>query len=272
MFVDLATAARIDAAEVHLSIAVAEAARRPGGPGHVARLGRGAAVFVRPGSPINKVIGVALDEDLDEPALAGVEAAWAARGEAVRVELASLADPAAAVRLGARGYRVHGFEHVLVRRLDPADARREPPDLVVDHDPAAWLTALVDGFSVPDGTGAVADDYGREAIAAVMQDFAGAPDLACYVARRDGVVVGAATMQVHAGVALLCGASTLPAARRRGVQAALLGARLRDAARAGCDVATVTTAPGSQSQHNVTRQGFALAYVRAILVRALEPA
>ena len=51
------------------------------------------------------------------------------------------------------------------------------------------------------------------------------------------------------------------------MQTALLDTRLADAARAGCDLAVVTTLPGSKSQHNVMRQGFALLYTRAILVR-----
>jgi len=40
------------------------------------------------------------------------------------------------------------------------------------------------------------------------------------------------------------------------------------AARAGCDLAVITTAPGSKSQANVMRTGFALLYARAILVKA----
>ncbi|HEU4420820.1 MAG TPA: GNAT family N-acetyltransferase, partial [Planctomycetota bacterium] len=55
--------------------------------------------------------------------------------------------------------------------------------------------------------------------------------------------------------------------RRRGIQAALLRARLADAARAGCDVAVITTQPGSKSQANAQRQGFSLLYARAILVK-----
>ena len=51
--------------------------------------------------------------------------------------------------------------------------------------------------------------------------------------------------------------------RRQGVQTALLSTRLADAAAAGCDIAVVTTAPGSKSQQNVHRQGFQLLYTRA---------
>jgi hypothetical protein len=43
-----------------------------------------------------------------------------------------------------------------------------------------------------------------------------------------------------------------------GVQAALLSARLADAAAADRDIAVVATLPGSKSQQNVQRQGFDL--------------
>jgi hypothetical protein len=40
------------------------------------------------------------------------------------------------------------------------------------------------------------------------------------------------------------------------VQTALLSARLADATVAGCDIAVVTSQPGSKSRQNVQRQGF----------------
>jgi hypothetical protein len=40
-----------------------------------------------------------------------------------------------------------------------------------------------------------------------------------------------------------------------------------DAAAAGCDVAVITTQPGSKSQENAQRRGFQLLYTRAVLVR-----
>ena len=62
------------------------------------------------------------------------------------------------------------------------------------------------------------------------------------------------------------------ARRRRGIQTALLAARLTDAAAAGCYVAVVTTQPGSKSQQNVQRRGFDLLYTRAILIKRHQPA
>jgi ribosomal protein S18 acetylase RimI-like enzyme len=69
------------------------------------------------------------------------------------------------------------------------------------------------------------------------------------------------------GIAALTGAATAPEHRRRGVQTALLSARLADAASAGCDVAIITTQPGSKSQQNAQRRGFDLLYTRAVLVK-----
>ena len=69
------------------------------------------------------------------------------------------------------------------------------------------------------------------------------------------------------GVAQLTGAATAPTHRHRGVQTALLSARLADATAAGRDIAVITTQPGSKSQHNAQRRGFDLLYTRAILVK-----
>lgn len=261
MFTDAALAARIDRVEANLSRTIAEAV-----PASILHdLAGGVAVFARPGSPINKLIGIGFTGPLDELQLRTIESQWHTRGEPPRVELSSLADPAVAVQLGARGYGLVGFEHVLVRPLTPADAEHTPHHQIhTDH--PDWQRVLVDGFAAPDGTGAPVDDYGREAIDAVMTDFARAPGFHRYVATHAAHPTGAATMRLDDRIALLCGATTLPKFRRQGVQAALMRARLRDASRAGCEVAVVTTAPGSLSQHNAIRQGFTLAYARAILV------
>ena len=74
-----------------------------------------------------------------------------------------------------------------------------------------------------------------------------------------------------AGLAQLTGAATVRAYRRRGVQTALLSTRLADAAAAGCDIAVVTTQPGSKSQQNVQRRGFYLLYTRAVLGKNAPP-
>ena len=94
--------------------------------------------------------------------------------------------------------------------------------------------------------------------------------MALYLARRDGAIAGGGSIRISDGLAQLSGAATLPAHRRRGVQSALLRARLLDAARHGCDLAVVTTEPASKSQQNVQRAGFSLLYSRAVLMRAAQ--
>jgi hypothetical protein len=67
---------------------------------------------------------------------------------------------------------------------------------------------------------------------------------------------------LHEGMALLAGASTVADARRRGLQAALLTARLAHAAELRCDLAMMGAPPGSSSQRNAERNGFRIAYTR----------
>lgn len=66
-------------------------------------------------------------------------------------------------------------------------------------------------------------------------------------------------MRLHDGVALFTGSATLLEHRRRGVQAALIAARLDEARTRGAELAMITTAPGSLSQANVMKHGFSLA-------------
>jgi GNAT superfamily N-acetyltransferase len=144
-----------------------------------------------------------------------------------------------------------------------------PPGVEVrlSDDRAAWLDVVVDGFAHPDAEGVPAhEDVPREVIENVIADVeqAGATP---YLAYRDGVVAGGGSVRMADGLAQLTGAATAPAHRRRGVQTALLSARLADAARAGCDIAVVTTQPGSKSQQNIQRRGFHLLYTRAVLVK-----
>jgi ribosomal protein S18 acetylase RimI-like enzyme len=100
-----------------------------------------------------------------------------------------------------------------------------------------------------------------------MRDMAAIDGYACYLASLDGEVVGGGAVRAVGDVAHLCGAATLPAFRRRGVQTTLVGARLVAAAEAGCRLCVTVTQPGSSSQRTMQRQGFALLYARAAMLR-----
>ncbi|WP_163801520.1 GNAT family N-acetyltransferase [Mycolicibacterium sediminis] len=265
MFCGTALAARIEAAEAGLISAATLGARRRGAAGLALPVAGGYGCFAEDGSPMNKVVGLGfggVPDDWDD-----VERRLLAHGP-VSVELSSLANPAVVALLADRGYRLAGFENVLGREL-PADG--SAPDVEVrpadEAEVGAWVDVVVDGFAHPDGEGVPShEDFPRDVVDRAMRDVVAA-GAAPYVALRDGEVAGGGSMRMAEGIAQLTGAATAPRHRRRGVQSALLAARLRDAADAGCDVAVVTTAPGSTSQKNVQRSGFHLLYTRAVLTR-----
>ncbi len=274
MFADTPLATRIDRAEMRLSMSIAEtvAARTPAARALVTPIAAGQAVFAGVGSPANKGIGIGFGATIDERTLDGIEQAWADRGEPVRFELATLADPSLAPALTARGYRLTGFENVLGRAITDDD-RSGLDDVSITALPQdqwrTWLNVALDGFSAPDGSAPGEEQYPRELIEALFADFAATPGFQRYLFLVDGAPAGAASLRFDDGLAQLCGAATLPQFRRRGIQAALLRRRLSDARQAGCDLAVVTTQPGSKSQANAMRQGFSLLYTRVVLVKPL---
>jgi GNAT superfamily N-acetyltransferase len=273
MFADLALGARIDRAEGRLCSRLAASARSSAGGGPLMLpISGGVAVFAGPRSPMNKVIGLGFDASLDPLALRDIEHRWQERDEPVRIELATLTDPALAGELSDRGYRLRGFENVLARRLDDLDGADLCPgitiELVPDDDLADWFRIAVDAFASMDGTGSVADEaLPREELERALADVLGAPGMTRYLARIDGVAAGEAALNIDDNLAQLAGSGTAPPFRGRGVQKALVQRRLRDARDAGCDFAVVVTAPGSRSQENVMRRGFELLYARAILIK-----
>ena len=273
LFCDIALAERVERAEAQLIAKASRAAhdRRPDGGGFVIPVAGGVASFAEPDSPYNKVAGLGFAGVPDARALDGIERAFAAVGAPVQVELANLADPDMGPLLGDRGYRLESFENVLGLALGGGRERVVPPDIEVrrarDDEVEAWLEVVVDGASHPDSQGVPwHEEFPRETLMAAERDSVAA-GLSLYLAFHDGVLAGGAGLAVSDGVAQLAGAATVPAHRRRGIQSALLSARLADAAAAGCDLAVVTVQPGSRSQQNVQRQGLDLLYTRAVLVK-----
>ena len=278
VFADKLLASRIDRAEGRLCSGFARA-RRPEFRPVVLSVCGGLAVYAGPASPVNKLIGLGFDAPLDLESLADAEREWRDRGEAVRIELSILADATAGPTLSERGYRLHGFENVLGCPLDSPPPAVAVPDLTVetvhDGDARLWIDIAVTASLSLDGTGSVADDaLSRDQLERELLDFAAVPGLQRYLARIDGEAVGEAALRLDSdsGLAQFAGAATLPRFRGRGVQKALVQRRLADARAAGCDLAVVTTAPGTRSQDNVMRRGFVLLYTRAILVRRWDDA
>ncbi|MEU7140545.1 GNAT family N-acetyltransferase [Nocardia sp. NPDC046473] len=273
LFAGTDLAARIERVERSLLEEGARAAAQREPRVLVRPIGSGSAVWAGPNSPLGKVVGVGVGDDFDDSALDAVEAAFAERDAPVQFEVSTLADPAVVERLTRRGYLLTGFENVLGLRLDQGGQANSAADVeisaVAPDEFDTWLNVVADGFAAPDAQGVAShEEFPRDALDNSIRDIASATGFSGLLARIDGVAVGGASLRLADGVAQFCGAATLPAFRRRGVQASLLAARLAAAAAAGCDLAVVTTLPGSKSQQNVQQLGFQLLYARAILVRS----
>ena len=274
IFCDPALAARIDRAEARMCAEFAHlvGSRSPGARVTTMPLAGGLAVYAGPGAPMNKLIGVGLGDALDAGVLADVEAEWESRREPVRVELSTLDDGAAARMLTARGYRLLGFENVLGRRIEASDAVDAGVAVaeiltIGDEDLERWIQIMLDAFAQPDAGPLPTEEHPRGELAAVFRDISRMSGVALYLARVDGEAAAAASVRIDGRLAQLTGAATLAPFRRRGLQTALTTRRLADAQREGCDLAVVTTNPGSKSQQNAQRRGFELLYARAILVK-----
>lgn len=275
MFCDRALAARIEAAEVDLlATAIAQVQRRLPAAATMP-IGGGLAVITEPGSPLNKVAGLGF-QPFDANAWPAIVAAHAQRGLPVQVELSTLADPELGVFFTERGHRLVAVENVLGRdfaaKPSAPSAGAQPADgITVTTVPTTelprWLDVMVTGFAAPDAEGPAPERFDRAVLERVIGDFAAADGVELFLAHRDGQVAGAAAMRMQHGIAQLCGAATLPAHRRRGVQTALLAHRLARAAHR-CDLCIVTTQPGSKSMQNALRAGFVLLYARNVLVLA----
>lgn len=85
-------------------------------------------------------------------------------------------------------------------------------------------------------------------------------------------IIGVGMVEIappHRGdaIAALFSAKVAPACRRRGVQQALLAARLNSAISRGATIATITSRPGIATERNVRRLGFQTACTKVILIR-----
>jgi hypothetical protein len=276
LLADLDLARSIEGAEARLCASIAERALLddPASRPFVESLAGGIASYAGPGSPINKVVGIGLDEDLDPATLDRVEKAFFERGSTTQAEVSILAQPAVHALLTRRGYVLQGFENVLARALTDDDSQATlPPGIIVQrieaHEVSCLVSTMIAGFVHPDesGTGSGVALPPPAAVEHAMVMVAKTPGFRGYLARLEDNIAGGAGLRIDGAIAQLCGAATLPEFRRRGVQTALLAGRMSEARRAGCQLAILTAQPGSKSHFNAQRRGFTLVYTRALLVK-----
>jgi GNAT superfamily N-acetyltransferase len=177
------------------------------------------------------------------------------------LEVSPLAGVGAIQALQQRQYRIVELSSVLCR--PSAGGIERAPNM------AEALTARVVDASETEtwarvaaaGWGSASDQIARF-IRELGRAIVPAERMVSFLAELRGEPVASASLFLGDGVALLAGASTIPAARNQGAQTALLAARLEYAARHHCPLAMMATEPGSASQRNAERQHFRIAYTR----------
>ena len=205
---------------------------------------------------------------MSEAAFEQAEAFYRRRGAQPAFSLCPLADPTLLEHLNRRGYQVEMFMHVWYRPLVPNETFPTLPSGIVVR---AIEPEEADLWTLVAFRGGLDSDEARpnDGVIIAPYPFMAHTRLLAGMARTT-TPAGAATLAIHDGVAGLFGASTRVPHRNRGVQHALIAARLAAAVGAGCDLAVVDTEPGSDSQRNVERLGFRLAYTKVTMRKGVS--
>ncbi|HLZ41466.1 MAG TPA: GNAT family N-acetyltransferase [Candidatus Sulfotelmatobacter sp.] len=267
-FVDKALARRLESCEEMPQVLYARIFKktRPELTAAEEEICGGHMVFAGLGSPIGRATGVGLDRFLTVEDLDRIEQFYRNHKAPSQVDLTPLHDPAVFEVVKQRGYAIAELNNVLYRRLE---SKEEIPiaagcNIRRSHSEEADVTgAIVESAFFPDGApeafqGLIAPLYQMESALAFVATVDEKP-----VACGTGLVI--AEHKVFA----LCGAGTLAAYRGRGLQTALLRARMAAAFEAGCEFAVVVTQGGSTSQRNAERLGFQVAYSKVTVIKNL---
>jgi hypothetical protein len=216
------------------------------------------AVFDGVESPVTQSFGLGLFEQLTPASLDEIERFFLDRGAVVMHEVSPLAGVSTLDLLCARGYRPIELSSVLQQPVT-RPATKAPGAITVRQagrdDASLWAQVNARGWAheYPELRDFL-EQFGSIAFSRLQN--------VNFIAELDGQPGAAGGLFVHDGIALFAGASTVPEMRHRGLQAALLEARMSYAFENGCELAMMVTEVGSQSQRNAERQGFRIAYTR----------
>ena len=260
-FADLDLSRRLERAEGRSCLEFAEARGRlhPHSGATWIECAGAYAVFDGVSSPVTQSFGLGLFEPLSPASLDRIEPFFLDRGAAVVHEVSPLAGIGTLDLLCTRGYRPIELSSVLHRPVERPATKSYPDGVTVrvarveEGALCAQINARGWGHEHPE----LLDFLGEFGPVAFAREHT-----VNFVAELDGQPAAAGALSLHDGVALFAGATTIPEMRRRGLQAALLEARMRYAFEHGYDLAMMVTEAGSQSQRNAERKDFGIAYTR----------
>ncbi|MFI4897911.1 MAG: GNAT family N-acetyltransferase [Phycisphaerales bacterium JB059] len=232
-----------------------------------------------PGSWTNQAAAIGLDAPVSPAELDRLTDFYSSAAIEPRVELCPFADDSLVTQLSARGFTLRQFENVLYIPLrDDASLSRLPtrlPDAVTIERVDRHDDEHVETFIRASSLGFFPDDADiPDHFLDSMRRVARHPRTESFLARLDGRPVAGGGVEVAdidgTLTSSLFGVSVLPHARRRGIQQALIAARLRHARERGALIACIGSKPGIPTERNAARLGFRMAYTKAVLALAGE--
>ena len=275
-FVDKAFARRLESVEEMPQVMYARMFQktRPEIGAAEAEICGGHMIFAGLGSPIGRVTGAGLDRPFAAKDLDRVEQFYRAHKAPSQVDLCPMHEPAVFELFKERGYAIAELNNVLYRKLGSTEEDAEekfppaPAGCEIRHsrlDEAEMAGGIVEHAFFPDGA--------PEAYRGLVAPFYQMERALAFVATVEGKLVACGTGLVipEHKVFALCGAGTLSKFRGRGLQTALLRARMAAAVAAGCEYAVVVTQGGTTSQRNAERLGFRMAYSKVTVIKQLQP-
>jgi len=269
-FVDNALARRFESCEEMPQVMYARIFRstRPEIGASEEEICGGHMIFAGLGSPIGRVTGAGFDRPIATEDVDRIENFYRERKAPSQVDLTPLHRPEVFEMFKERGYGIAELNNVLYRKLEPGEEYPSPPDgceIRRSHREEAEITGkIVETAFFPDGApegfrGLIAPLYQIETALAFLATVDGKP-----------VACGTGLLISDHKVFALAGAGTLAEYRGRGLQTALLRARMQAAQQAGCEYAVVVTQGGSTSQRNAERLGFRVAYSKVTVIKQMN--
>ncbi|MBV9270930.1 MAG: hypothetical protein JO165_07550 [Candidatus Eremiobacteraeota bacterium] len=210
--------------------------------------------YCGPRSPFNQASGIGVrcsvtDDDVDR-----IIAFYHSHGETARVEVSPVADAKLPAKLARRGFILADYENALVADLTEICGRRDSR-IEVCRDADAWSYASALSFSD--------SEEPEEQLRFIGILMATHPDVTPLALREAGKIVTTACLGTEMdGIAGFFATSTMPHARGKGYQSAIIGDRIARAQEMGKTLARATAKVGSASERNFRRFGFTPVFTR----------
>ncbi|HEX8183796.1 MAG TPA: GNAT family N-acetyltransferase [Blastocatellia bacterium] len=270
LFCDLALARRLETTDALMGARYvgSHASLHPDEGSTFIEVAGGYASFAGLNSPMTQAFALGLNGPVTEDEIEKMEEFYKSLGAPVNVEVCPLADSTLISIFKSRGYSVLEYSNVLVRELSKSESYLQGESRVEVRNPKPsevnlWARTIGQSF--------IETDDVAQSVVDLFITFFHTVATTCFAAYIDGRQAGGGLVMINEDVASLAATGTIPSFRNQGAQTALIQARLAFAAASGCDLAMVTTMPGSTSQRNVERQGFRVVYTRSKLIREWSP-